>query len=155
MTVSEGDSVTIEYTGRHTDGTVFDSSRRDVAEEADLDGLGQREFAPLTVDVGEGNIVPGLEDALVGMDAGEEKTVEIPPERGYGERTDDRIVEYERAEFEGMLGDTEVAEGLRLQTQEGLPGEVTDFDDDTVTVDFNHELAGEELVFEVEVVDVQ
>jgi len=156
MAISTGDTVTIEYTGRLDDGSVFDTSLESVAEAEGLaaDQPG-RDYQPLTVEIGSGRIIEGLENGLVGMEAGEEDTVEIEPEQAYGERTDDRVVEYEADEFAEMLGGREVEEGLEIQTEEGLPGEVVDADDETVTVDFNHELAGEALTFEVEVVAVE
>ncbi|WP_436929638.1 FKBP-type peptidyl-prolyl cis-trans isomerase [Halosimplex halobium] len=156
MAISTGDTVTIEYTGRLDDGSVFDTSLESVAEEEGLtENQPDRDYQPLTVEIGSGRIIEGLEDGLVGMEAGEEDTVEIEPEQAYGERTDDRVVEYGADEFAEMLGGREVEEGLEIQTEEGLPGEVVDADDETVTVDFNHELAGEALTFEVEVVAVE
>jgi len=156
MAISTGDTVTIEYTGRLDDGSVFDTSLESVAEEEGLAADQQgRDYQPLTVEIGSGRIIEGLDEALVGMEAGEEETVEIEPERAYGERTEDRVVEYDAEEFAEMLGGREVEEGLEIQTEEGLPGEVVAADDETVTVDFNHELAGEALTFEVEVVAVE
>ncbi|WP_436910346.1 FKBP-type peptidyl-prolyl cis-trans isomerase [Halosimplex marinum] len=156
MAISTGDTVTIEYTGRLDDGSVFDTSLESVAEEEGLtEDQPDRDYQPLTVEIGSGRIIEGLEDGLVGMEAGEEDTVEIEPEQAYGEYTDDRVVEYGADEFAEMLGGREIEEGLEIQTEEGLPGEVVDADDETVTVDFNHELAGEALTFEVEVVAVE
>ena len=154
MAIETGDTVSIEYVGRLDDGTVFDTSRESVAETEDLDHHPGREYDPLTVEIGAGEIIQGLEDGLLGLDEGEEATVTIPPEDGYGEHTDDRVVEYGTDEFSGMIGGRDPEVGMEVQTEEGLPGEVTAADDDTVTVDFNHELAGETLEFEVEVVSV-
>ncbi|WP_123539139.1 FKBP-type peptidyl-prolyl cis-trans isomerase [Halosimplex salinum] len=156
MAIATGDTVTIEYTGRLDDGTVFDTSLQSVADEEGLtEDQPQREYQPLTVEIGEGRIIEGLEDALVGMEAGDEEDVTIEPERAYGERTDDRVVEYDTAEFTEMLGGREPTEGMEIQTEDGLPGEVVDADAETVEVDFNHELAGKTLTFEVEVVSVE
>lgn len=156
MAINDGDSVTIEYTGRLDDGTVFDTSLAGVAEETGLaDEQQGREYAPLTFEMGAGEVIPGLEDGLRGLEAGTEETVTIPPGEAYGEASDERVIEYERAEFEQMLQGAGAAEGMRVQTQDGAPGEVIDVGEDTVEVDFNHELAGETLEFEVEVVDVQ
>ena len=154
MAIADGDTVTIEYTGRLDDGSVFDTSLESVAAEADLES-DRRSYEPLTVTVGDGGIIEGLEDALLGMEAGEDQTVEIEPERAYGERSEDRIVSYDAPEFGEMLGDEEPAEGMTVQTEQGLPGEVVAVDDDVVRVDFNHDLAGETLTFEVEVVAVE
>jgi FKBP-type peptidyl-prolyl cis-trans isomerase 2 len=155
MAIEDGDSVTIEYTGRLDDGTVFDTSSEAIATENDLEGATERDFSPLTVEVGDGKIVPGLEDALYGMAEGEEATVEVTPAEGYGERSDDRVVEYDADEFRDMVQGHEPDVGMVVRTERGLPGEVVAVEDGVVRIDFNHELAGERLVFEVEVVDVR
>jgi len=156
MAISNGDTVTIEYTGRLDDGTVFDTSLESVATEEGLaDDQPERDYQPLTVEIGAGRIIEGLEEGLIGMEAGDEDSVTIEPEQAYGERTDDRVVEYDADEFRQMLGGRDPEVGLEIQTEEGLPGEVVDVDDDTVRVDFNHELAGETLTFDVEVVSVE
>lgn len=156
MGISTGDSATIEYTGRLDDGTVFDTSHESVAEESGLaDEQPEREYGPLAVDVGAGKVIDGIEEALIGMEAGDSEVVTIPPEKGYGERSDDRIVEYDVARFREMLQGEEPTEGLRVQTEQGLPGEVVHAGPEVVRVDFNHELAGETLEFEIEVVDVR
>ena len=91
----------------------------------------------------------------MGLEAGDEETVTVPPEEGYGERTEDRVVEYAADEFSAMIGGRDPREGMEVQTEEGLPGEVVAVEGETVRVDFNHELAGETLEFEVEVVSVE
>lgn len=154
MPIESGDTVSIEYVGRLEDGAVFDTSRESVATEHDLDHHPDREYEPLTVEIGAGEIIQGLEEGLLGLDEGEEATVTISPEDGYGERTEDRVVEYDADEFTGMIGGRDPEEGMQIQTEEGLPGEVVAADDEAVTVDFNHELAGETLEFDVEVVSV-
>jgi len=154
MAIATGDTVSIEYVGRLDDGTVFDTSRESVATENDLDHHPDREYEPLTVEIGAGEIIEGLEDGLLGLEAGDEETVTISPEDGYGEHTEDRVIDYDVEEFSGMIG-REPDVGLEIQTEQGLPGEVVAVDDEDVTVDFNHELAGETLEFEVEVVSVE
>ena len=156
MAITHGDSVTIEYVGRLTDGTVFDTSHESLAEETGLaEENPERIFEPLTVEVGEDSVIPGLQEALYGMSAGDETTVTIPPEQAYGEHTDERIGEYDRDAFEEMIGDRDLREGFEVETDDGLPGRVVDYDEATVTVDFNHELAGETLRFEIEVIEVE
>jgi FKBP-type peptidyl-prolyl cis-trans isomerase 2 len=156
MSIDAGDTVVLEYTGRLADGTVFDTSRRSVAE---AEGLAERQpgrdYEPITVEVGSGQVIEGLDEALVGMGPGEEKTVTVPPGAGYGERSDDRVAEYDAGDFAEMLGGEEVVEGMQVRTEEGHPGEVVHAGDESVRVDFNHELAGETLEFDVEVVDVE
>jgi len=155
MPITEGDAVTIEYVGRLTDGTVFDSSDEELAEETGLaDTHPERQFQPLTIEIGDDKVIPGLQEALIGLAEGDSELFQIPPEQAYGEYMEERVGEYDRDAFEDMLGKP-VAVGDEVETEDGLPGEVVDFDDDTVTVDFNHELAGETLEFEIEVVDVE
>ena len=155
MPITEGDAVTIEYVGRLTDGTVFDTSDEQLAEETGLaDEHPDRQFQPLTIEIGDDKVIPGLQEALIGLEAGDSELFQIPPEQAYGEYMEERVGEYDRDAFEDMLGKP-VAVGDEVETEDGLPGRVVDFDDDTVTVDFNHELAGETLKFEIEIVDVE
>jgi len=154
MTITTGDDVTFEYTGRLDDGTVFDSSRESVAEDAGLvEAQPDREYAPLTVEVGSGEVIEGMEEGLLGMAAGETETIEIPPEKAYGEWTEDHVQEFDTDELSEMLGQTP-EEGAFLEAQNGQHGEIIHVDDETVRVDFNPDLAGETLEFEIEVVDV-
>jgi peptidylprolyl isomerase len=156
MAISDGDDVTIEYVGRLEDGTLFDTSDRGLAEETGLASEHpDRAYEPLTVNVGEGSVIEGLEEALRGLDEGESAAVRIPPEKAYGPYEDSRVAEYDRDGFEDMMGDRDLVIGFEVEAKEsGLPGNVTEINDDSVTVDFNHELAGETLEFEIEVVDV-
>ena len=155
MTIADGDTVELEYVGRLDDGTVFDTSRRDVAEDEGLaDDQPGREYSPLEVEVGAGKVIEGLDEALVGMADGDREVVTIPPEKGYGERDEERVVQYDRDQLNEMLQGATVEEGMQLQTEQGLPGEVVDVGEDVVRVDFNHELAGETLEFDVEIVSV-
>jgi len=156
MTHSDGDKITVEYVGRLEDGTVFDTSDAEYAEEVGLaDENPDRIFEPLTIELGEGNVIPGLEDGLREMDIGDQTMIEVPPEQAYGPYNEDKIGEYERDAFENMLGHRELKEGFEVKTETGLFGRVTDYDEETVIVDYNHELAGELLRFEIEVVDVE
>ncbi|MFO7834150.1 MAG: peptidylprolyl isomerase [Halohasta sp.] len=154
MTITTGDDVTFEYTGRLDDGTVFDSSRESVAKAAGLvEAQPDREYAPLTVEVGSGQVIDGMEEGLLGMDAGETETIEIPPEKAYGEWTEEHVQEFDTDELSEMLGQRP-EEGAFLEAQNGQHGEIIHVDDETVRVDFNPDLAGETLEFEIEVVDV-
>jgi peptidylprolyl isomerase len=135
-----GDTVKVHYTGTLRDGTLFDSSR---------------ERDPLEFTLGEGNTIPGFENALVGMALGESKTVVIAPEHAYGERNEDAVQEFPR---EMMPAELELEIGVRLKAQapDGQPMVLTvaAFDDETVSLDANHPLAGEELTFEVELIEI-
>lgn len=155
MAIESGDTVSIEYVGRFPDGEIFDTSRESVATDAGLaEEQPDREYAPLTVEVGAGQIISGLEDALTGMDVGDTDTITIPPEEAYGEPSEEQVLEEDRDELEQMLPETP-EEGMQLQTQQGQIGTIEDVGEDVVRIDFNHELAGETLEFEVEIVDVQ
>jgi peptidyl-prolyl cis-trans isomerase B (cyclophilin B) len=157
MAVEPGDHVTVEYVGRVEDGSVFDTSRADVAAEHGLleaQGRTERDYVPLSFTVGEGEIIEGLDEGVVGLSAGERTTVRVPPEKAYGGVDPERVREYDAETFEGMVGQAPSV-GLHVEAQNGLHGDVTAVREDTVEVDFNHELAGKTLVFDVEIVDVR
>lgn len=154
MAITTGDTVTLEYTGRLDDGTVFDSSQAAVAKEAGLaEAQPDREYEPLTVEVGAGQIIEGMEDGLIGLDEGESATLEIPPEEAYGEWTDEHVQEFDTDELTEMLGQ-QPTEGAFLEAQNGQHGEITHVDADLVRVDFNPDLAGETLEFDIEIVEI-
>lgn len=156
MSITHGDRVTIEYVGRFEDGTVFDTSREEVAQEEGLvEEHPDPKFTPLTIQVGSERVIEGLEEVLVGMEPDDKERIVVPPEKGYGEHKEDRIATYQRDAFDEMIGDRDIREGFVVETEDGLPGEVIDFDEEEVTIDFNHELAGETLVFDIEIIDVE
>ncbi|MEX2571224.1 MAG: peptidylprolyl isomerase [Gemmatimonadota bacterium] len=135
----EGKKVQIHYTGRLADGTVFDSSEG-------------RE--PLEFTLGEGQVIPGFDSAVTGMEPGQEQTVTIPSEQAYGERRKDLVFSVPREQFPPDIS-PEV--GQRLQMQQGEQVAVVvvqEVADAEVTLDANHPLAGEDLTFEVQLVDV-
>lgn len=155
MTIATGDMVEIEYTGRTDDGAVFDTSRESVASETGLAAAQpDREYTSLTVEIGNGRIIDGLEDALVGLEQGTSTTVAIPPEKGYGERSDDQVREYDIEDLTQSLGGRPPEEGAYLETQDGSQGEVVHVDDEIARLDFNNPLAGETLEFDIEVLSV-
>lgn len=138
--VRQGDTVQVHYTGTLDDGTQFDSSQGG---------------DPLTFTLGGGGIIPGFEQAVSGMEAGETKSVIIPAEQAYGPRRDELVQELPR---DAIPDDIELSRGLVLHA-EGPGGEtlvftVAAFDDETVTVDGNHPLAGRDLTFALELVAV-
>lgn len=155
MVISTGDAVTIEYTGRLDDGTVFDTSRESVADEEGLvDAQPDREYGPITVEIGAERVIEGLEDALIGMEQGDSPTIAVPPEKGYGEWSEENVREYDPEEFSRMVGDGTPEEGAYVETQDGGLAEIVHVGSEAVRVDFNSELAGETLEFDIEVVDV-
>ncbi|MDY7082349.1 MAG: FKBP-type peptidyl-prolyl cis-trans isomerase [Halobacteria archaeon] len=152
MSVSKGDTITVQYIGRFEDGGVFDTSRKEVAEEAGVYDP-QREYEPLTFEAGGGDMIQGFDEAVIGMEEGEEKEVTIPPEKGYGEHDPELVEEYEKEQLEEALGQ-EPQEGMHLHI-EGTHGDVAEVEGDTVKVDFNPHLAGETLVFEIELLEIE
>ncbi|WP_049985062.1 FKBP-type peptidyl-prolyl cis-trans isomerase [Halobellus rufus] len=156
MTIDAGDRVAIEYVGRFEDGTVFGTSRYAVASEHGLDDAEEREegdYEPLSFTVGAGEVIDGLDEAVRGMTVGETATATVPPAAAYGEVREERVREYDPETFESMVGEPPEV-GLHVHAQNGLHGDVVAVTDDAVEVDFNHELAGRTLVFDVEVVGV-
>jgi len=115
-----------------------------------------REGEPIRFIQGIGQIIPGLEEALYGMRSGDKKKVTIPPEDAYGEYDPDSIEVVKQEEFSEEIP-LDVGTFLDLRDDEGdvLSAEIIDADEETVTLNFNHPLAGEELTFEVEVVDLR
>lgn len=135
-----GSTVKIHFIGKHEDGTVFDSSR-------DRD--------PLEFTVGDGSTIEGLEESVVGMNTGETKDITLEPEKAFGDRDEDMVRAIERSQ---IPEDIELAVGMPLQVQ-SPEGEtymvmVVDLDEETVTLDGNHPLAGQTLSFEIELVEV-
>lgn len=111
---------------------------------------------PATFTVGDGNLLPGFEKALFGMLEGEHKTLVIKPEDGFGQRNPNNIQEIARSQFSP---DLELSEGLMLSFADAqkteLPGVVVRFDEDVVVVDFNHPLAGRDILFEVAILKIE
>ena len=110
---------------------------------------------PATFKVGDGNLLPGFEQQLFGLKAGDKRTFQIAPEQGFGQHNPQNVQTMPRNQFEGM----ELSEGLLVIFNDAakteLPGIVKAFDDRQVTVDFNHPLAGKALTFDVEIFDVK
>jgi len=136
----DGDTVKVHYTGTLDDGTTFDSSL---------------EREPLEFTLGAGQVIPGFEEAVIGMQVGQSKTVTIPSEEAYGPYTEERVMVVERDQ---LPEDLEPEVGQRLQTQ-GADGRiivvvVTEVTETTITVDANHPLAGKDLTFEIELVEI-
>jgi peptidylprolyl isomerase len=136
----QGDTVKVHYTGKLDDGTVFDSSQ---------------EREPLEFTIGTGTIIPGFEQAVIGMSPGESKTEVIPPDRAYGPYLEEMVLQIERQQLPAEL-DPEVGQQLQLQhpTGEVIPVIITDVSSSTVTLDANHPLAGEDLTFDIQLVAI-
>jgi len=138
--VKNGDTVHVNYHGKLSDGTTFDSSEG-------------RE--PLSFTAGSGQVIKGFDDAVVGMHVGEKKTVNIPVEHAYGERNEDMMMEYPITDFPADMK-PEVGMELHMSDDQGntFPVVIAQVDDKAVLLDANHPLAGEDLTFEIELVSI-
>lgn len=140
MEVSENKVVKMHYKGTLNDNSMFDSS----------EGKEPLEFV-----YGIGMIIPGLEKELAGLKAGDKKTIKVACADAYGEKNDQAVQEVPKDQFPQ---DIEVKEGMQLMAQGpqgAIPVKVAKINDETITVDFNHPLAGEDLTFDVEIVEVR
>jgi len=136
----QGDTVTIHYTGTLEDGTVFDSSEG-------------RE--PLSFTVGNGQVIPGFEEAVIGMTKDEKKNVTIPVEKAYGPRNEEMVIEVPRNQVPSDIN-PEVGQKLQMQGPDNqiVVVEVTGMTDELVTLDANPPLAGKDLIFDIELVTI-
>ncbi len=138
--VERDDTVRVHYTGKLEDGTVFDSSA---------------EREPLEFTIGEDEIISGFEKAVVGMEPGESKTVEVSEEEGYGPHREELMLTVDREELPPNM-EVEVGQQLQIRMEDGQTAvvEVVDVSESDLTLDANHPLAGETLTFEVELVEI-
>ena len=137
-----GDTVRVHYEGQLSDGTIFDSSL---------------EREPIEFILGQDTVIPGFEQAVLGMEAGESKDVSVPPEDGFGEYSEDLVVNIEKS----MLPpDINPELGMQLEVsseeEEETPRVFTiaDIAEDSLTLDGNHPLAGEEIAFKIELLEI-
>ena len=141
MQAKKGDAVKVHYTGRLDDGSVFDSS---VSRE------------PLGFTLGDGNMIKGFDAAVYGMLIGDKKTVTIPAAEAYGERRDDMLIDVPISQVPPNIS-PEI--GLQLVLQGGggqpMPVTVVDVTEEKITLDANHELAGKDLIFDIELVAIK
>jgi len=140
MTAKNGDTVKVHYTGKLDDGQIFDSS----------DG-----GDPLELQLGTGGIIDGFDAAVQGMSVGESREVRIPAVQAYGERIDEMVIPVNRDQLpKGM--EPEIGQMLELVTPEGERAQlvITAFDEQTVTLDGNHPLAGYDLTFAIRLVEL-
>jgi len=136
--IKEGSKVKVHYTGRFEDDNVFDSSL---------------EREPLEFVVGEANLIPGFINALIGMNLGESKTILLNPEEAYGSYIEELVNEVPK---EHVPENVEIGSMLQAQTEDGIVNViVTNITETHVTVDANHPLAGKNLIFDLEVLEVE
>ena len=138
--VKSGDKVKVHYHGRLTDGSTFDSSSG-------------RE--PLEFTVGNGDVIKGFDDGVTGMSVGDKKTVHIPANDAYGPSDDSRIIEFPKANFPPDMN-PEVGMQLNMTNGSGqvIPVVIREVGEENVMLDANHPLAGQDLIFDIELVDI-
>ena len=153
MTISTGDSVTIEYTARTGDCDVFDTSRQSIATKVGLtETHPDREYEAFTFEVGGGVVIEGLDEALIGLEEGARSTVTVSGQRAYGEWKQSRVREYDADNVE-IAGGT-IEEGSHIRSDDGTVAEITHAGPDIVRVDHNNPLAGNTVRFEIEIIRV-
>ena len=139
-TIKDGDTVSVHYTGTLASGEVFDSSvERD----------------PLKFTLGKGQLIPGFKHAIMGLSVGEKATTNIPSLEAYGEHNPEMVIEVPMNQLPLEL-DAQVGMQLQLNQPDGqaIPVQITQIDGETVTIDANHPLAGKDLYFDIEVVEI-
>ncbi|MEK6958876.1 MAG: peptidylprolyl isomerase [archaeon] len=134
--VNNGDKVSVDYTGRLEDGSIFDSS------------VGKN---PLSFTVGAGQMIKGFDAGVVGMQVGQKKTVTILAAEAYGEKNPDLVKIFDSNNFSDF---NSLAVGVSVMAGNGMSGVVTSKTDKNATIDFNHELAGKTLIFDITLVSI-
>jgi peptidylprolyl isomerase len=139
--VKSGDTVKVHYHGKLTDGTTFDSSEG-------------RE--PLEFEVGSGSVIAGFDTGVTGMQVGEKKTVNIPVDEAYGQKQEDLLMEFPLDRFPSDM-QPEVGMQLNMSNGDGqnFPVIIQEVREDSVVLDANHPLAGEDLTFDLELVEIK
>jgi peptidylprolyl isomerase len=140
MQVKNGDTIQVHYKGTLSDGTLFDSSEGS---------------EPLEFKVGEGRVIPGFEKGVIDMKVGDKKTINIPCLEAYGELNDEMKITLPRTEVPADMK-PEIGMEMHLTDENGqvIPVLVIDLTEDTITLDANHPLAGEDLTFELELMNI-
>jgi peptidylprolyl isomerase len=137
---ANGNKVKVHYKGSFDDGTVFDSSE---------------DKEPLEFELGSGQVIPGFDKNIEGMELNEKKTIQIQSEDAYGARREELIMDFPKTEFPDDVN-PEVGQQLQMQNQEGQVFNVlvTAVSGETVTLDANHPLAGKNLNFDIELIEI-
>ena len=139
--VKKGDTVKVHYHGKLNDGTTFDSSE------------GRQ---PLEFEVGSGMVIKGFDEGVKGMNVGDKRTISIPADDAYGQKQEEMIIPFERKNFPPDI-EPEIGMTLNMHSEDGnpLPVVITGINEETITLDANHPLAGQDLIFDIELVDVK
>jgi len=138
--VKENDTVKVHYTGKLNNGQVFDSSL---------------ERTPIEVTLGQGQLIPGFEKELVNMEVNEKKTVNVPKEEAYGDIREDLFHEIKKAELPEDIK-PEIGMTLVAKNPDGTENQlrITDVKEESIVIDANHVLAGQDLTFELELIEI-
>ncbi len=143
-TIEEKDRVTFSFTGKLDNGTIFSHKTKD---------------DPMTITIGEGELPPSVEIALKGLQEGASKTIRIPPEEGYGPRMKELIHELPLSAFGKKITPTPGMVLSQKMTREGtvheIPATIVSVEDDKVTIDYNHPLAGHHLTYEIGIITIE
>lgn len=139
--VKKGDTVKVEYIGKLEDGTVVDSSKQ--------------HDKPLEFVAGEGQLIKGFDNAVIGMEVGEEKEVTLSPDEGYGSHNPELVKDMPREIFPAdQQLEKNMVYILNLPDGRQIPVRISDFSEETVTVDLNPPLAGKTLIFKIKLVEI-
>lgn len=140
MSVKKGDKVKLHFNGKLKDGKVFATSE---------------DKEPLEFEAGAGQILPGIDEEVIGMEKEEEKKITLSPEKGFGQRREELVRKVGKDMFKGKQ--IESGQRVYMRTQEGqtVPAQVMQIEEDTVTLDLNHPLAGRETEFMIKVVGIE
>lgn len=149
MTIENGDMVLVEYVGRKDDGEIFDLSEEETAKEEGIYS-DEIDYSPIPVLVGEEYVIEGFEEALKDMEVGDEKEIEVPVEKAYGERDSDNLKTFPEKEFKKQGVQVRPGEEIMVGNRRG---KVVSKGSGRVRVDFNHPLAGEDLEYWLKVVE--
>lgn len=135
-----GDKVKVHYVGKLSNGEVFDQTQQE---------------EPIDFEIGKGQLIQGFEQAIIGMEAGETKTEQVPYDFAYGERRDDLVLQLEKDKIPEHLN-PQVGDQLEIKQDEGnnIPVVVKEITEQAMTIDANHPLAGQDLTFELELVEI-
>lgn len=136
----QGDCVKVHYTGKLEDGTVFDTSINQT---------------PLQFTIGKGEVIPGFEQAVVGMNLGESKTVKVPADQAYGPHREEMVLEVDRKQFPARLK-PEVGQQYQIPQAHSRPTlvTITNVSESKIVLDANHPLAGKDLIFNVQLLEI-
>jgi peptidylprolyl isomerase len=151
-----GDKVKVHYTGTLEDGSIFDTSEGFIEQcDADGCGCGSQATGPMEFVIGEGNLIPKFEAAVIGLEVGQSIKVSIPADEAYGQRAEEMMAVLERSELPADIN-PEPGQQMEVILQDGspMPVLVTEVTETTITLDANHPLAGYNLNFEIRLMEI-